>query len=403
MNPTPPEPEPTDVAQQQLRRSRGALFDNLFGPPGYSTAQPLENSDPKAPPPLTTHQVRPVGELPAAFADSIIIGQIKAVQAYQSNNHTAIYTESTIWVERVLSQQGNHAVAGGNIVFDQVGGSIALPGGRVLSHLSLGLGAPFQLGERYAFSLTYVPSAQCYQLTKAWWLTAGKAQAISSEDMALVRNGTSQYNEPPALVVVRFGQSSAVAWPQAYTVYYVEYAGIYDNYETYFPSDYQTAITTAYSNYGGADNNSLLDFEYWGTTADGLDSIGANGNPDCQPWHQWIIVNQAALPANVAADTSAAWQNYGSKESPYWAVGTANSRVSNAMSLGGDDVSYSASAFAHELGHTLALADCYNCQGGSNGTIMTAAQSLLAHASYNITGPQYCDNRQTLQTAYYPF
>jgi hypothetical protein len=69
-----------------------------------------------------------VGELPAAFSDTIVVGRLKAAQAYQSNDRTAIYTESTIEVEQVASQQGTHAVVGGNIVLDQVGGSIELPG-----------------------------------------------------------------------------------------------------------------------------------------------------------------------------------------------------------------------------------------------------------------------------------
>jgi hypothetical protein len=194
MNPTPSQPAPTDLAQQQLRQSRGALFDNLFGGNGTSAAaKPLEATDPRTPPPFTTHNIRMVGELPAALSDTILVGRIKAAQAYQSNDHTAIYTETTIAVEQVTSQQGTHAVVGGNIVLEQVGGSLTLPGGRVLTHLSEGLGKNLQVGERYAFFLTYLPSGQCYQLVKAWWLNAGKVQAVSAEDLALVANGISQY------------------------------------------------------------------------------------------------------------------------------------------------------------------------------------------------------------------
>lgn len=141
-----------------------------------------------------------VGELPAAFSDTIVVGRLKAAQAFQSNDHTAVYTESTIEVEQVSSQQGTHAVVGANIVLEQIGGTIELPGERVVKHLSKGLGAQFQLGERYAFFLTYVPSGQCYQIVKAWWLNAGKVQAVSTEDLALVANGTSQYQGMPESV-----------------------------------------------------------------------------------------------------------------------------------------------------------------------------------------------------------
>jgi hypothetical protein len=215
------------------------------------------------------------------------------------------------------------------------------------------------------------------------------------------KNGGPQYNQPRPLVTNYLGgQNLPVAWPQGYSVVYVEFIGTYNGYSTSFPSDYVSAIAIAYGKWDSADNNSHLDFEYYGTNLNGLNSVSNTGNPSFQPWHQWIIVHQADLPSNVPADTSYAWQNYGSNESPYWAMGTANSRVSDAMSLAGDDVSYSASTFAHELGHTEALDDCYNCQSGTNGTIMTAAIGLLAHSTLNITGPQYCDNQQTRQTAY---
>ncbi len=198
MKPTPSQPAPTNVAEQQLRSARGALFDNLFGGNGTSAAaKPLEASDPRMPPPSTTHHIMLVGELPAAFADTIVVGRISAVQAYQSNDHTAIYTETTIQVEQVPSQQGNHALVGGSIVIDQVGGSIELPSGRVLTHLSEGLGDPLQSGERYAFFLTYLPSGQCYRPVKAWWLNGGRAQAVSAEDLARVANGSSQYQGIP--------------------------------------------------------------------------------------------------------------------------------------------------------------------------------------------------------------
>jgi hypothetical protein len=135
--------------------------------------------------------------LPATFADTIVVGKIKTAQAYLSNDHTAIYTESTIEVEQVPSQQSSHAVVGATILLEQVGGSLMLPNGRVLNHLSHGLGEPFQVGGRYAFFLTYVPTAQCYRLVKAWWLNAGVAQAVSTEDLGLAHNGASQYNGVP--------------------------------------------------------------------------------------------------------------------------------------------------------------------------------------------------------------
>jgi hypothetical protein len=69
-----------------------------------------------------------------------------------------------------------------------------MPGGRILGHVSSGLGVPLQKGQNYVLFLTFVPNAQCYKLTKGWLLQNGKANAMSSDDLARVRNGTSQYD-----------------------------------------------------------------------------------------------------------------------------------------------------------------------------------------------------------------
>jgi hypothetical protein len=175
---------------------------NVKGTSAAST--PLEATDTRTPPLITSQHIRMVGELPAAFSDTILVGRLKAAQAYLSNDHTAIYTESTIGVEQIFSQQAAHAVVGEDIALDQVGGSIELPGGRVIKHLSVGLGEHLQVGERYAFFLAYVPSGQCYQLTKAWWLNAGKVQAVSAEDIGLAANGRSQYQGLPESTFLGF-------------------------------------------------------------------------------------------------------------------------------------------------------------------------------------------------------
>jgi hypothetical protein len=55
--------------------------------------------------------------------------------------------------------------------------------------------------------------------------------------------------------------------------------------------------------------------------------------------------------------------------------------------------------FAHEVGHTMALDDCTDCNAGKGGTIMAYPDP---NAGSWITGPQYCDTVQVQQTAF-PF
>lgn len=241
-----------------------------------------------------------------------------------------------------------------------------------------------------------------YKLTMVFSLAAVRLLGqvcVLSPDM----QGGSQYNQPQPLVANYLGQNVPVAWPRSAEVYYVEFEGTYNGYYTYFPSDYGTSAATAYSNWEGASSqdNSLLTFSYYGVTDQGLNSVSSQANPDFQPWHQWTVVNQSDHPSgSTLAVTSWAFENYGSNQQPVWRIGTAYTRVTNAMSQSGDSQNWEAHTFAHELGHTMALSDCMLCAGGPGGTVMAYLSSFLDHSSLPISGPQYCDLVQTQQTAY---
>ena len=187
---TPLQPTPVDAAQQAIRQARSELFDNLFA----GTGVPMESRSPHAPGPGGWVRKRDEQELPASLSTAIVVGTISGVLAYQSNDHRAIYTETTIELEQVLSDEDGVASARRTAAIVQVGGSIVLPDGRVLSHSVQGRGAPLQNGGRYAFFLSYVKQAQCYKLTKAWGLLDGKASAVSPGDLSRARKGTSLYN-----------------------------------------------------------------------------------------------------------------------------------------------------------------------------------------------------------------
>jgi hypothetical protein len=217
--------------------------------------------------------------------------------------------------------------------------------------------------------------------------------------------GGSQYNEPPALTTLHYGQTIAQAWPQGFQVEYVQFSGTVNGYYSQWPPDFSTALGTAYGNWNGSSdtNNSMLLFSYYGVSNNGLSSVNPNTpNPSFQPWHQWTAVNQSDLESSTTlAQTSSQFENYGSTSAPFYALGTASTLASNAMSTTSSQ-SWEAHAFAHEIGHTMALDDCMLCQGGVGGTIMAYPSTFFKNSSLNITGPQTCDNQQTQQTAY-PF
>lgn len=197
MMPTPLQPIASDPAQRALRQARSALFDNLFGVAGHAMAPTIDSEATGTPPRVTNHSQMVVDELPASFADTILVGRITGIQTFESNDQRALYTEYTVQVEQVSSQQGQNAAPGASIVIEQTGGMLSLPNGKVLTHESKGLGTAFQSGGRYAFFLTYVAKAQCYKLTKAWSLSNGQATAMSADDLGRVSSGTSQFNGMP--------------------------------------------------------------------------------------------------------------------------------------------------------------------------------------------------------------
>jgi hypothetical protein len=194
MTPTPAQPQPSDPVQQTLRTIRNSLWDNMAGVSGHVSPPRLDALDPSVPPPVTAIHLRTVDELPGAYSDTILTGEITNSQAFLSNDGHSLYTETTVRVNQIFNQQSPDAIEGGTIVLEQPGGRLVMPNGRVLSHLVTGLGDYLQVGGRYAFFLVYVPKAQCYKLTKAWWLNNGVVRALSQDDLARVRIGSSQYD-----------------------------------------------------------------------------------------------------------------------------------------------------------------------------------------------------------------
>jgi hypothetical protein len=88
------------------------------------------------------------------------------------------------------------------------------------------------------------------------------------------------------------------------------------------------------------------------------------------------------------------WGNYGTRAAPIYALGGGNIRIANIPGPGGDSA-YLTNIIAHEVGHSNALGDCYNCQLYS--TIMLTPNTFLTGS--NAT-PQPCDLQQIHQTAY---
>src|SRR5439155_23374650 len=115
-------------------------------------------------------------------------------QACQSQNHGALYTETTVRIERVISLVDNTADPGSSVVFLQEGGALQLPNGRVVQQVNLGSGTELQLNGRYVFFLRYNPLLKGYGCVKAWALSEGRAAAVAADDLARAANKSSFYH-----------------------------------------------------------------------------------------------------------------------------------------------------------------------------------------------------------------
>lgn len=192
MTPTSELPTTKDLTSQQARGARAAYFDNFASADGVT----LEARDPRGPATMIYHTPPPKSELPQELADVIVVGKITAVQAYLSHNRGAIYTESTVLVEEVISTQQSLAT-GGSLVILQDGGAIQVASGAVLTQAILGSGNELRKNGEYLFFLRGLKSLQAYGCTKAWALVNGTVTAVAPDDLARAAKHTSAYQGMP--------------------------------------------------------------------------------------------------------------------------------------------------------------------------------------------------------------
>jgi|SRR5471030_1476867 hypothetical protein len=185
-----------DAVTPQLRQARGTAFDD----PGMPK---LENLSPGTPQSTLHVRLAPdIPELPTKGVDVILVGQLNGSQAYQSNDHSNVYTESTVLVQQVFNQQSGNANVGDTIALNQYGGTIILPAGQAIGVVTKGAGNPLQINERYLFFLIYSNGGQCYRVFKTWWLAGGRAVAMSTDDLMRVKAGTSKYHNMPESAIL---------------------------------------------------------------------------------------------------------------------------------------------------------------------------------------------------------
>ena len=131
-------PDPHHVPQS-TRVARSRLFDSVS-----DGQDPIES--------LIGHSDRyyhyfpkSLPELPVSDSDVIVVGTVTDAACYPTTTHSAIYTELTVNVSKVLK-----GGAASSVYLLMEGGSLLFPGGTV-REISSGLGLPLEVGTSYLF------------------------------------------------------------------------------------------------------------------------------------------------------------------------------------------------------------------------------------------------------------
>lgn len=195
-NPIVLSPEPTDPAERQLRLVRNRLHNEIsaasrnpncpapLGPPSASRPArndscgpilpTLEELPPGVPGKVTFVDLPPMPDLPVKMSHAVVVGAVKRVQTYLSDDRRNIYTEYTVAVEEVLKDEsGLSLYSGSTITLDRRGGAVRLPSGRVLRDVVKGNGLPLVSGTRYMLFLYYYAPGTWFRPFKSVELSEG--------------------------------------------------------------------------------------------------------------------------------------------------------------------------------------------------------------------------------------
>jgi len=141
----------------------------------------LEELPESAPSKVTYVDLPPFGpgaiqsELPVNWSDTIVVGTVRRIQPYLSEDKRNIYTEYTISVTEVLKDaKGLSLNAASTISLDRMGGAIRLNSGRVLRDVVHGNGAPLIPEHKYIMFLTYDIRGTWFRSFKCWELVNKK-------------------------------------------------------------------------------------------------------------------------------------------------------------------------------------------------------------------------------------
>ena len=171
---------PTTDAERKLRQARSDAFNSKIGhPPKLEDIQQVSaaGGHPGGVGGHVDHGYMP--PLPVNSA-AIVVAKVLSVQSHLSSDHTAIYTELKLRVEKVLKDSTAALTADGSLDVLETGGTVRLNGQILRQPLTSDSGL-LDIGNRYVLFLQSKPSPlNAFGITKAWSLTQGHPQPVSA-------------------------------------------------------------------------------------------------------------------------------------------------------------------------------------------------------------------------------
>jgi hypothetical protein len=118
--------------------------------------------------------------LPVAQSDAVVIGEVSNAKAYLTDDKSAVYSEFTVRVDKVLKDDRQSPLSpGGSIVAERPGGRVRYPSGNIARFSLAGRGMP-RVARRYVLFLTRNKEGDEYHLVTGYELRDGRVIPLDS-------------------------------------------------------------------------------------------------------------------------------------------------------------------------------------------------------------------------------
>lgn len=185
--------EINNTKESELRKLRNSRFDmnKSFPPEVINQAKITERSFDNQPlKTISLSKMRPAFPISANIA--IIMGEIIDGKAYISTDKTAVYSEFTLKIQKVLKSSPDFYIAkDNNIVLLRAGGGVKFPSGKVYYQKHHGYALP-EVGRRYLMFLYMDKMTQSFTEIVGYEFKSGEVLPL---DGAVESEGTGNWAE----------------------------------------------------------------------------------------------------------------------------------------------------------------------------------------------------------------